>query len=81
MIAWLDYGNGETPASANFKGDKFVGDYYIKFDQVYKKEVQELIKSGAAKEEAKQKSPILLRAKEMLIKWESGVIDVVELWK
>ena len=44
MIAWLDYGNGETPASTNLKGDKFVGDYYIKFDQVYKKEVEELIK-------------------------------------
>ena len=48
MIAWLDYGNEEIPASTNLKGDKFVGDYYIKFDQVYKKEVEELIKSGAA---------------------------------
>ena len=54
MIAWLDYGNDETPASTNLKGDKFVGDYYIKFDQVYKKEVEELIKNGAAEEEAKQ---------------------------
>ncbi len=81
MIAWLDYGNGKTPASADLKGDKFVGDYYIKFDQVYKKEVEELIKSGAGEEEAKQNSPILLRAKEMLIKWESGDKEVVELWK
>ena len=81
MIAWLDYGNDETPASTNLKGDKFVGDYYIKFDQVYKKEVEELIKSGASEEEAKQNSPILLRAKEMLIKWESGDKEVVELWK
>ncbi len=81
MIAWLDYGNGETPASTNLKGDKFVGDYYIKFDQVYKKEVEEHIKSGAAEEEAKQNAPILLRAKEMLIKWESGDKEVVELWK
>ena len=81
MIAWLDYGNGETPASTNLKGDKFVGDYYIKFDQVYKKEVEELIKSGTTEEEAKQNSPILLRAKEMLIKWESGDKEVVELWK
>ena len=55
------------------KGDKFVGDYYIKFDQVYKKEVEELIKSGATEEEAKQNAPILLRAKEMLIQWESGI--------
>ena len=81
MIAWLDYGNGETPASTNLKGDKFVGDYYIKFDQVYKKEVEELIKSGVTEEEAKQNAPILLRAKEMLIKWESGDKEVVELWK
>ncbi len=81
MIAWLDYGNGETPASTNLKGDKFVGDYYIKFDQVYKKEVQELIKSGVVENEAKQNAPILLRAKEMLIQWESGDKDVVELWK
>jgi len=81
MIAWLDYGNDETPASTNLKGDKFVGDYYIKFDEVYKKEVEKLIKSGAAEEEAKQNAPILQRAKEMLIKWESGDKEVVELWK
>ncbi len=81
MIAWLDYGNGETPASNNLKGDKFVGDYYIKFDQVYKKEVEALIKNGSSEEDAKQNAPILLRAKEMLIKWESGDKEVVELWK
>ena len=81
MIAWLDYGNGETPSSTNTKGDKFVGDYYIKFDQEYKKQVKELIKSGSSEEEAKQNAPILLRAKEMLIKWESGDKEVVELWK
>ena len=81
MIAWLDYGNDETPASTNLKGDKFVGDYYIKFEQVYKKEVEELIKGKTSEEEAKQNAPILLRAKEMLIKWESGDKEVVELWK
>ena len=81
MTAWLDFGNGETPASTNLKGDKFVGDYYIKFDRVYKKEVEELIKRGTTEEEAKQNAPILLRAKEMLIKWESGDKKVVELWK
>ena len=81
MIAWLDYGNDETPTSTNLKGDKFVGDYYIKFDQVYKKEVEELMKSRTSEEEAKQNAPILLRAKEMLIKWESGDKEVVELWK
>ena len=81
MIAWLDYSNGDTPESTNTKGDKFVGDYYIKFDKVYKKEVEELIKSGSSEEEAKQNSQILLRAKEMLIQWESGDKEVVELWK
>ena len=81
MIAWLDYGNGETPASTNLKGDKFVGDYYIKFDQVYKKEVEVLIKNGSSEEDAKQNASIILRAKEMLIKWESGDKEVVELWK
>ena len=81
MIAWLDYGNDETPASTNLKGDKFVGDYYIKFEQVYKKEVEELIKGKTSEEEAKQNAPILLRAKEMLIKWESGDKEVVGLWK
>ena len=81
MIAWFEYGNDETPASTNLKGDKFVGDYYIKFDQVYKKEVEALIKNGSSKEDAKQNAPILLRAKDMLIKWESGDKEVVELWK
>ena len=81
MIAWLDFGNGDTPESTNTKGDKFVGDFYIKFDKAYKNEVEELIKSGSSNEEAKQNAPILLRAKEMLIKWESGDKDVVELWK
>ena len=81
MIAWLDYGDDETPSSTNIKGDKFVGDYYIKFDEIYKKEVEELIKGGAAEDEAKQNAPIFLRAKEMLIKWESGDKEVVELWK
>ena len=81
MIAWLDFSNGDTPESTNIKGDKFVGDYYIKFDKVYKKEVEELIKNGSSEEVAKQNSPILLRAKEMLIKWESGDKEVVELWK
>ena len=81
MIAWLEYGNSETPTSTNTKGDKFVGDYYIKFDKEYKIQIEELVKKGSSEEDAKQNAPILLRAKEMLIKWESGDRDVVELWK
>ena len=81
MIAWLEYGNDETPTSTNTKGDKFVGDYYIKFDKEYKIQIEELVKNGTSEDDAKQNAPILLRAKEMLIKWESGDKDVVELWK
>ena len=81
MIAWLEYGNSETPTSTNTKGDKFVGDYYIKFDKEYKIQIEELVKNGSSEEDAKQNAPILLRAKEMLIKWESGDRDVVDLWK
>ena len=81
MIAWLEYGNGKTPASTNTKGDKFVGDYYIKFDKEYKIQIEELVKNGSSDEDARQNASILLRAKEMLIKWESGDRDVVELWK
>ena len=81
MIAWMEYGNDETPTSTNTKGDKFVGDYYIKFDKEYKIQIEELVKNGTSEEDAKQNAPILLRAKEMLIKWESGDKDVVKLWK
>ena len=81
MIAWLEYGNGKTPASTDTKGDKFVGDYYIKFDKEYKIQIEELVKNGSSDEDARQNASILLRAKEMLIKWESGDRDVVELWK
>ena len=81
MIAWMEYGNNETPTSTNTKGDKFVGDYYIKFDKEYKIQIEELVKNGTSEEDAKQNAPILLRAKEMLIKWESGDKDVIKLWK
>ena len=72
MLAWLDFGNGDTPESTKTKGDKFVGEYYIKFDQEYKKQVKDLIKSGSSEEDAKQNAPIQKRAKEMLLKWEAG---------
>ena len=81
MLAWLDFGNGDTPESTKTKGDKFVGEYYIKFDQEYKKQVNELIKSGSSEEDAKQNAPIQKRAKEMLLKWEAGDKETVSLWK
>lgn len=81
MLAWELYGNGETPQSTGLKGDKLVGNYYVKFDQEYKKEVAELIAKGKSEEEAKKEAPLLLAAQKMLLQWEAGDKDVVALWK
>lgn len=81
MLAWQRFGNGETPDSTGLKGDKLVGNYYVKFDQEYKKEIEQLIAEGKTEKEAKAEAPILMEAKEMLRKWEAGDNDVVELWK
>ncbi|GAA4799133.1 arginine--tRNA ligase [Litoribaculum gwangyangense] len=81
MLAWKRYGNGETPNGTGLKGDKLVGNYYVKFDQEYKKEIQDLIAEGNAEEEAKKNAPILLEAQRMLQKWESGDEETVALWK
>ena len=81
MLAWQRFGNGETPESTGLKGDKLVGNYYVKFDQEYKAEIAQLIENGKTEEDAKNEAPILLEAKEMLLKWEAGDKSVVELWK
>ncbi len=81
MLAWKRYGNGETPESAGLKGDKLAGNYYVKFDQEYKKEIDELVTSGSTLEDAKKQAPILLEAQEMLRKWEAGDEQTVTLWK
>ena len=81
MLAWERYGNGETPESTGLKGDKLVGNYYVKFDQEYKKEIQALIAQGKTEEEAKKHAPIINEAQEMLIKWEAGNTEVVALWE
>ena len=80
MLAWKRYGNGETPQSAGVKGDKLVGNYYVKFDQVYKQEIADLLAQGKTEEEAKAQVPVLLEAQEMLRKWEAGDEEVVQLW-
>ena len=80
MLAWKRFGNGDTPGSAGLKGDKFVGNYYVKFDQEYKKEIEALVAEGKTEEEAKKQAPILLEAQDMLIKWEAGDEDIVNLW-
>ena len=81
MLAWERFGNGETPESTGLKGDKLVGNYYVKFDQEYKKEIAQLVADGKDIEDAKKTAPILLEAKEMLLKWEAGDEKTVSLWK
>ncbi len=81
MLAWKRFGNGETPESTGLKGDKLVGNYYVKFDQEYKKEIKVLEAEGQTTEAAKKNAPILLEAQDMLRKWEAGDKDVVALWK
>src|SRR5690606_22317500 len=80
MLAWKRYGNGETPETTGLKGDKLVGNYYVKFDRVYKQEIEELKSQGKTEEEAKSQAPILLEAQEMLRNWEAGDREVVDLW-
>jgi len=80
MLAWDRFGNGETPESTGLKGDKLVGNYYVKFDQEYKKEIAILVSEGKAEEEAKKQAPLILEAQEMLRKWEAGDEKVVALW-
>jgi len=81
MLAWQRFGKGETPASTGLKGDKLVGNYYVKFDQEYKKEIAALMAEGQSEKEAKTNAPILLDAQEMLRKWEAGDTETVALWK
>ncbi|MBR6130512.1 MAG: arginine--tRNA ligase [Bacteroidales bacterium] len=81
MVAWLRYGNGETPESAHIKGDHLVGNYYVVFDKHYKEEQAELIAKGVSEEEAAQQAPIMLEAREMLRRWEAGDPEVRALWE
>ncbi|MGJ8744674.1 arginine--tRNA ligase [Polaribacter sp.] len=81
MLAWEKFGNGETPESTGLKGDKLVGNYYVKFDQEYKKEISQLITEGKTEDEAKKQAPLFLEAQQMLLKWEAGDEQVVALWK
>ena len=80
MLAWNKFGNGETPESSGLKGDKLVGNYYVRFDQEYKKEIAQLISKGLSEEIAKKQAPSLLEAQEMLVRWEAGDGDIIALW-
>ncbi|MFL0086751.1 arginine--tRNA ligase [Tenacibaculum maritimum] len=81
MLAWQKFGHGATPESTGLKGDKLVGNYYVKFDQEYKKEIADLIAHGHPEETAKKEAPLFLEAQEMLRKWEAGDKEVVALWE
>nr|MBP7931175.1 arginine--tRNA ligase [Chitinophagaceae bacterium] len=81
MIAWQRYANGATPASTKTKGDHFVGEYYVKFNDVYKKEVEELVASGMDKAQAEKEAPIMKETQQMLLDWEKGEPAVMKLWR
>ena len=81
MIAWEKFGNGETPESANMKGDHLVGKYYVEFDKHYRQEIKELEAQGKSEDEAKKEAPIFLEAQEMLRQWEAHEPKVIELWQ
>ncbi len=89
MLAWLKYGNGETPETSGKKGDHLIGDYYVAFDKHYKAECDELaakyvadgMEPDAAKEKAKQEAPLIKEAHDMLVKWEQNDPEVRSLWK
>jgi len=80
MVAWQQFGDGETPESSGLKGDKLVGKYYVAFDKVYKEQIADLIAAGKSKEEAEKRAPILIEAQDLLIKWEAHDEDTYALW-
>ncbi len=81
MIAWQMYANGATPASTNTKGDHFVGDYYVKFNDEYKRQIKELTEKNIPEELAEKEAPIMKAAQQMLLDWEAGKPEVKELWQ
>ena len=81
MVAWLKFGNAETPESSGLKGDKLVGKYYVEFDKAYKVEIENLVSKGSTKEEAEKKAPILLEAQDLLRKWEAKDEETYALWQ
>ncbi len=81
MLAWQMFANGATPESAHMKGDHFVGDYYVKFNDAFKKEVEELVAGGMKKEDAEKNAPVMLATQNMLKKWEEGDPEILRLWE
>ena len=81
MIAWQMFANGATPQTANTKGDHFVGEYYVKFNDEYKIQVAALVATGITQKDAEKQAPIMLATQEMLQDWEAGKPDIMELWR
>jgi arginyl-tRNA synthetase len=81
MLAWQKFGEGETPESAGMKGDHLIGKYYVKFDKEYKAQIKELVAAGKSQEDAEKEAPILLEAREMLLKWEAKDPAIYSLWE
>ena len=81
MIAWQMFAHGATPDSTGIKGDHFVGDYYVLFGEIYKQQIQQLVKEGMSEESAEKEAPIMKGAQQMLIDWEAGKPEVLALWK
>ena len=81
MIAWKRYANGATPNSTHTKGDHFVGDYYVKFNEAYKQEVEDLVSTGMDMTTAEKEAPIMKETQQMLLDWEKGKPDLMELWR
>ncbi len=81
MLAWQKYGNGETPESSGKKGDHLIGDYYVRFDVEYKKQIKDLMAQGMDEETAKKEAPLIKEAQAMLLKWEQGDPEVRALWQ
>lgn len=81
MLAWIKWGNGETPEMSGIKGDHLVGKYYVIFDQHYKSEINELVANGLTPDEAAKKAPLILEAQEMLRKWEAHDTETLRLWE
>ncbi|MBQ0161132.1 MAG: arginine--tRNA ligase [Bacteroidales bacterium] len=80
MLAWLRFGNGETPETSGMKGDHLVGKYYVEFDKHYKDEIKELVAGGMDEEEAKKHAPLMVEAQSMLKRWEDGDKEIRDLW-
>lgn len=81
MLAWLKWGKGVTPESAGKKGDHLIGDFYVAFDKHYREEIKELMAQGMSEDEAKEKSPLMQEAREMLVRWEQNDPEVRKLWE